>query len=106
MSPSGAGPFRAAPRTIWPAARGGCEGRFPRPQLFRAKHDPESGRDAARGMGATSIGRTPAGYFARTLPKPVHWGAAPKRSKTAGHLPVAKGRAFIDEGNRLRGADH
>ena len=50
------------------------------------------------GMGATSIGRTPAGYL-QNIAETGAWA----RAVDAGHLPVAKGRAFIDE-DRLRGA--
>lgn len=48
------------------------------------------------GIGATSIGRTPSGYL-QNIAETGAWA----RAVEGGHLPVAKGRAFIGE-DRLR----
>jgi len=48
------------------------------------------------GIGATSIGRTPAGYL-QNIAETGAWA----RAVEGGHLPIAKGRAFVGE-DRLR----
>lgn len=53
--------------------------------------------DTLIGIGATSIGRTPAGYL-QNIAETGAWA----RAIEAGQLPVAKGRAFMGE-DRLRG---